>query len=173
MIVARLATAATADSQAVGAGTGREGKKGRRWGGVQRWWGGRVGGGCYIFVGKVLIFAETETNTERPAGLVGVGVGGSGDWLLSIPWARISSVLMHRRLTAMSVKLLYLSQWRAFTHQQRQTAGTSTELLVLYLNSEQLSERRLMQGGCMGDARARYQEHLCGLCWNVRPDLQT
>lgn len=43
-------------------------------------------------------------NRDRDAGACG-----AGGWLISIPQAPISSVLMCRRLAAMSVKLLYLS----------------------------------------------------------------
>lgn len=55
---------------------------------------------------------------------------GAVGWLLSIPRARISSVLMHCGLAATSVKLLYLSPWHA--------AGTRTEVVVLCLNKQQL-----------------------------------
>lgn len=78
VIVVRLATAATADSRAVGRGRERgdddRGVK-RGWedeGTVIRRYGWR--GWLLFFVGKVLIFAEAETETET-SGPAGRGTG--------------------------------------------------------------------------------------------------
>lgn len=77
VIVARLATAATADSRAVGTNRGRAGgERGDDDGGKrgcedeETLIHGRVGGGVTFFVDKVLIFAEAETETS---GLQGGG----------------------------------------------------------------------------------------------------
>ena len=97
----------------------------------------RVGGGGNFFL-LARFWSLPKQKQRRRA----CGAGGRGGWLLSIPRARISSVLMHRRLAATSVKLLYSSPW--------QTDGTSTEVVVLCLNKQQLWACRDGMKSCEG-----------------------
>lgn len=141
MITARLATAAAADSRAVGAGGGREGWKE----GIWRWWGSRVGGGCYFFVGRVLIFEKTETNMSGPAESgwgAGTGCSTSHGSESSLCWCTIGS------LPCQSSCRRYLSHW----HIPAETDGRNQHWggLVVPEQPAALEEQEDAAGRCWG-----------------------